>query len=95
MRDRYSIYILTNDRHTVLYTGVTNNLQRRISEHRAGFSSFTSRYNVHKLVYFEEFHEVNDAIAREKQIKRGSRQKKMALINGTNPDWRDLSIDLL
>jgi putative endonuclease len=94
MRDRYSIYILTNDRHTVLYTGVTNNLQRRISEHRAGFSSFTSRYNVHKLVYFE-FHEVNDAIAREKQIKGGSRQKKVALINGTNPDWRDLSIDLL
>jgi putative endonuclease len=95
MRDRYSIYILTNDRHTVLYTGVTNNLQRRISEHRARFSSFTSRYNVHKLVYFEEFHEVNDAIAREKQIKGGSRQKKVALINGTNPDWRDLSIDLL
>jgi putative endonuclease len=92
MRDRYSIYILTNDRHTVLYTGVTNNLQRRISEHRAGFSSFTSRYNVHKLVYFEEFHEVNDAIAREKQIKGGSRQKKVALIDGTNPDWRDLSI---
>jgi putative endonuclease len=94
MRDRYFVYILTNDRHTVLYTGVTNNLTRRTGEHRASFSSFTSRYNVHKLVYFEEFHQINDAIAREKQIKGGSRRKKVALINSMNPDWRDLSGDL-
>lgn len=94
MRDRYFVYILTNDRHTVLYTGVTNNLTRRAGEHRAGLSSFTSRYNVHKLVFFEEFHEINDAIAREKQIKGGSRRKKVALINTMNPQWRDLSSDL-
>ena len=95
MRDQYFVYILTNDRHTVLYTGVTNNLVRRIGEHRVGFSSFTSRYNVHKLVYFEEFHEINDAIAREKQIKGGSRRKKVLLIDSMNPDWRDLSDELL
>ena len=86
---------MTNDRHTVLYTGVSNNLLRRVGEHRAGFSGFTKRYNVHKLVYFEEFHEVNDAIAREKQIKGGSRQKKLVLIDSMNPEWRDLSGDLL
>ena len=84
MRDQYFVYILTNDRHTVLYTGVTNNLVRRIGEHRVGFSCFTSRYNVHKLVYFEEFHEINDAIAREKQIKGGSRRKKVLLIDSMN-----------
>ncbi len=95
MEDRYFVYILTNDRHTVLYTGVTNNLQRRIGEHRAGFSRFTSRYNVHKLVYFEEHHEITDAISREKQIKSGSRRKKLELIDNMNPDWRDLSGGLL
>jgi putative endonuclease len=94
MWDRYFVYILTNDRHTVLYTGVTNDIVRRMGEHRAGFSRFTSRYNVHKLVYFEEFHEVNAAIAREKQIKGGSRRKKVALVGSMNPDWRDLSGDL-
>jgi putative endonuclease len=95
MAHRYFVYILTNDRHTVLYTGVTNDLLRRIGEHRAGtFQGFTRRYNVHKLVHFEEFAEVNDAIAREKQIKGGSRMKKMVLINGMNPDWRDLFPDL-
>jgi putative endonuclease len=94
MRDRYFVCILTNDRQTVLYTGVTNDLPRRIGEHRAGFGGFTSRYNLHKLVYFEEFHEINDAIAREKQIKGGSRRKKVALIDSMNPDWRDLSGDL-
>jgi putative endonuclease len=93
MRDRYFVYILTNDRNTVLYTGVTNSLARRIGEHRAGLSSFTRRYNVHKLVYFEEFQDINDAIAREKQIKGGSRRKKVALIYSMNPDWRDLSGD--
>jgi putative endonuclease len=95
MRDQYFVYILTNDRHTVLYTGVTNDLVRRMDEHRAGLSRFTSRYNVHKLVYFEEFHEINDAIAREKQIKGGSRRKKVVLIDRMNPHWRDLSVDLL
>jgi len=58
-------------------------------------AAFTSRYNVHKLVYFEEFHEINDAIAREKQIKGGSLRRKVALIDSMNPDWRDLSADLM
>ena len=62
--------------------------------HRAGFSSFTSRYNAHKLVYFEEYHEIADAAAREKQLKGGSRRGKVALIDGMNPDWRDLSGEL-
>lgn len=87
------IYILTNKNHTVLYTGVTSNLANRLYEHRAGFykNSFTSKYNVFQLVYFEEFLSIEEAIAREKQIKAGSRRKKMDLINGFNPEWKDLS----
>ncbi|MBV5312541.1 MAG: GIY-YIG nuclease family protein [Prolixibacteraceae bacterium] len=87
------IYILTNKNHTVLYTGVTSDLGKRLYEHRNGFykDSFTSRYNVTKLVYFEEFLSIEDAIYREKQIKAGSRQKKLDLINKLNPDWNDLS----
>ncbi len=96
MAHRYFVYILTNNLHTMLYTGVTNDLLRRVGEHRAEtFSGFTSRYNVHKLVYFEEYVEVTDAIAREKQIKAGSRRKKIALINAVNHEWRDLFPDLL
>jgi putative endonuclease len=87
------IYILTNKNHTVLYTGVTSNLGNRLYEHRTGFykDSFTSRYNVTKLVYYEEFLSIEEAIHREKQIKAGSRQKKLDLINRLNPDWKDLS----
>lgn len=88
---RYYVYILTNARHTVLYTGVTNDLARRLDEHRRGLSSFTRRYNVHKLVYAEALDDAYSAIAREKQIKGGSRQTKLALINSLNPTWRDLS----
>ena len=96
MSHRYFVYILTNSRQTVLYTGVTNDLVRRIGEHRdKTFSGFTSRNNVDKLVYFEEFHEVNDAIAREKQIRAGSRERKIALVDSINPDWRDLFGDLV
>jgi len=74
-----------------LYTGVTNNLQRRVLEHRSGkVSAFTKKYNAHKLVYFECGDDVNTAIFREKQIKAGSRQKKLDLINGINPQWKDL-----
>jgi putative endonuclease len=88
MAHRYQVYILTNDRHTVLYTGVTNAALRRVGEHRGGkFHGFTRRCTVHKLVYFEEFAGVNDAIAREKQIKGGSRRRKVVLINGMNPNW--------
>ncbi len=91
MQDRqYCVYIMTNAHNTVLYTGVTNNLQRRVLEHRAGQSSFTKRYNVTKLVYFECGSDINAAIAREKQIKAGSRQKKLDLIDAINPEWKDL-----
>ena len=89
-------YILTNINHTVLYTGVTSNLPQRMEEHRVGKykSSFTHRYNVTILVYFEERSSILDAIAREKQIKAGSSQKKLDLINGQNPEWRDFTEEL-
>lgn len=91
MRDRFFVYILTNERHTVLYTGVTNDLLRRVGEHRARIiPGFTSRYNAEMLVYFEETSDVSAAIAREKQIKGGSRRRKVALVDSINPDWRDL-----
>jgi len=88
-------YILTNKNHTVLYTGVTSNLILRMKRHRSGFykNAFTHKYNVTELVYFEESASIVDAIAREKQIKAGSRQKKLDLINSLNPEWRDLSED--
>ena len=87
------VYILTNKNNTVLYTGVTSNLLKRLEEHREGMHSnaFTRKYNCNKLVYFEGFNRIEDAIAREKQIKGGSRAKKEALIFSINADWRDLS----
>jgi len=90
------IYILTNKNNTVLYTGVTNNLIRRLKEHslKINPNSFTSRYNVCKLVYYESFFLIGDAIAREKQIKAGSRKKKEILINNKNPQWKDLSEEI-
>jgi putative endonuclease len=88
---QYSVYILTNRHHTVLSTGVTNNLCRRVFEHREKLiPGFTSRYNVDKLVFFQGLGDVLAAIAREKQIKGGSRAKKLALIAAMNPAWRDL-----
>ena len=82
---------MTNVHNTVLYTGVTNNLQRRVLEHRAGKgSAFTKKYNMSKLVYFECGDDINAAIFREKQIKAGSRQKKIELVNSINPEWNDL-----
>lgn len=96
MAKQYYVYIMTNAHNTVLYTGVTNNLARRVYEHKNGIGSvFTKRYNVHKLVYYEVGNDVNAAIAREKQIKGGSRQKKIDLINSLNPEWRDLYEELL
>ena len=90
-KKQYCIYIMTNARNTVLYTGVTNNLQRRVIEHKTGKgSAFTRKYNVVKLVYFECGDDVNAAIFREKQIKAGSHKKKIALINSINPEWKDL-----
>ena len=88
---QYCVYIMTNAHNTVLYTGVTNNLKRRAYEHKHGQGGvFTKKYNVNKLVYYEVGQDVRAAIAREKQIKGGSRQKKIDLINSLNPDWRDL-----
>ena len=92
----YFVYVMTNQNGRVLYTGVTNNLYRRVSEHKEGNGGqFTSRYHVTKLVYYELFDYVNDALEREKQIKGGSRQKKIDLINEMNPEWADLFDDLL
>jgi len=90
----YYIYIATNRNNTVLYTGVTNNIQRRIWEHKSKIvSSFTSKYNITKLVYYEFYDDIREAIAREKQIKSGSRKKKIDLINNLNKEWKDLSLD--
>ena len=88
-----AIYILTNKNNTVLYTGVTSDLRKRLYEHKNKLflSSFTSRYNVSKLVYFEVFTSIEEAITREKQIKSGSRKKKIMLIEEINPEWNDLS----
>ncbi len=87
----YCVYIMTNKYNTVLYTGVTNNLPWRIYEHKNGLAEgFTKKYNVHKLVYYEVGDNIHAAIAREKQIKGGSRQKKIDLINSMNPEWKDL-----
>ena len=86
---------MTNANHTVLYTGVTNNLYRRVMEHRAGKGrGFTKKYNVQKLVYYEYGDDINQAILREKQIKAGSRQKKIDLVNSINPEWKDLLEEL-
>ena len=86
---------MTNKRDTVLYTGITNDLRRRVYEHQAKIvEGFTKRYNIHKLVYYEVCQNVESAILREKQIKGGSRAKKIGLINTMNPEWRDLYIDL-
>jgi putative endonuclease len=87
----YCVYILTNKNNTVLYVGVTNNLTRRIWEHKSKLiEGFTKKYNVDKLVYFESFDNSGDAIKREKQLKAGSRKKKVELINKLNPEWKEL-----
>ncbi len=88
---QYYVYILSN-RSQTLYTGVTNNLQRRMYEHKHQLvTGFTSKYHINRLVYFEETSDVYAAIAREKHIKGWLRAKKIALIETMNPDWRDLS----
>jgi putative endonuclease len=91
----YCVYIMTNITNHVLYTGVTGNLKQRVSQHRQGQGGqFTQRYKVVKLVYFEVSNDVNAVLAREKQIKGGSRQKKIDLVNSLNPEWRDLYFDI-
>ena len=90
------VYIMTNKNNTVLYTGVTNSLKRRLEEHllKLNPKSFTAKYNINKVGYFESFFLIGDAIAREKHIKAGSRKKKELFINRINPDWVDLSKDI-
>lgn len=86
----YYVYILTNKTNAVMYIGVTNNLQRRLYEHKNKLvDGFTQRYNVHKLVYFEQYSEINDALKREKQLKRWARAKKNLLVESKNPNWED------
>jgi len=95
MEKRGYIYILTNKNNTTLYTGVTSNLPKRVYEHKnKAVDGFTKKYNLDKLVYYEIFDEVATAIAREKQIKAGSRKKKIEMIEKMNPEWKDLSDEL-
>jgi len=90
----YYIYLLTNWNNKVMYVGVTNNLQRRIFEHKEkSMKGFTEKYNVHKLVYFEQTSNVEAALNREKEIKKWRREKKNRLVENANPFWRDLSED--
>jgi len=92
----YCIYMMTNRHNTVIYSGVTNNLARRVYEHKNGLGCiFTKKYNICKLVYYEVTDNVYAALAREKQIKGGSRKKKIDLINSLNPEWRDLYEEIL
>lgn len=94
MAHQYWVYLLTNRNKTVLYCGVTNNLERRVQEHKSKqVTGFTSKYNLNRLVWFECHKDINLAIRREKLIKKWRRSWKEALINKENPDWKDLSID--
>ena len=87
----YYTYIITNNTNTTLYIGVTNDLERRLYEHKQGvFEGVSKRYRLHKLVYYESFHEINDAIFCEKRWKGWLRKKKIALIESKNPRWEDL-----
>jgi putative endonuclease len=92
----YFVYILASKRNGTLYVGMTNNLTRRVFEHKSGLvEGFSKKYSVEKLVYFESTSDVNEAIIREKRLKKWKRQWKIDLIEQSNPDWRDLSIDFL
>ncbi len=92
---RYFVYLLTNWNNKVMYVGMTNDLIRRVHEHKTkAVKGFTERYNVHKLVYFQETLDVNAAMTREKEIKKWRREKKNALVRLANPEWRDLAEDL-
>jgi len=91
MNRQYYVYIMTNKSNTVLYTGVTNSLTRRVYEHKEKpVDGFARKYKITKLVYYELFEDIENAIFREKQIKGGSRQKKIELINSMNMGWREL-----
>ena len=89
-RHAWYVYIMSNRRRTVLYTGVTGDLVRRVWQHRQERSGFTSRYHATRLVWYEAHGDAGRAIRREKQIKKGPRQRKVALVEGMNPEWLDL-----
>ena len=90
--EQYTVYFMTNKNNTVLYIGVTSDLVKRVYQHKTkAYKGFTSKYNCDKLVYFEVYSDINEAIAREKQLKAGSRKKKNDLVNKENPEWKDLS----
>jgi putative endonuclease len=90
MKESY-VYILATDRNGTLYTGVTNNLERRVQEHRLRITKgFTQKYNVHRLVYYELYFDIHTAIQREKRIKKWNRLWKLRLIESVNPQWEDL-----
>ena len=94
-KHRYYVYILASKREGVLYIGVTNHLARRVQEHKAGtVEGFTQKYFVDQLVYFEAFDYIDQALAREKTMKRWKRSWKIELIETTNPDWKDLYLEL-
>lgn len=96
MPKQFTVYILTNTYHTVLYTGVTNNFVRRVYEHKQmKIAGFTQKYQVTKLVYYELYQDPKNAIKREKQIKNLVRKKKITMINSFNPTWKDLYQDIL
>lgn len=95
MDKQYYVYLAMNARNTVVYTGVTNDILRRISEHKNRMGSeFTKKYNINKLVYYEIYNNPEDAITKEKQIKAGSGDKKIKLIKSMNPKFEDLSGEL-
>lgn len=94
MNQQYYTYIITNKKDGVLYIGVTNNIERRITEHKRGSTKgFSKRYNLDKLVYFETHQYINDAIKREKNMKKWKREWKIKLIEKNNPNWEDLAKD--
>jgi len=97
MKKGGAVYIMTNEYHTTLYTGVTSDLKKRVYEHKNNSypESFTSKYKTYKLVYYEGFHRIEEAIGREKLIKGGSRKKKMQMISIFNSEWKDLYNDVL
>jgi putative endonuclease len=93
---QYHVYILANERNGTLYIGVTNNLVRRVYEHKNNLvKGFTEKYGLHKLVYFESVEDITSAITREKQLKKWERNWKLSLIEKINPEWRDLYEELL
>ena len=87
----YYVYILTSNNGRAMYIGFTNNLERRLQEHKSGtIEGFTKKYNVHKLVYYEYYEDANAAIAREKELKGWKRERKNALVQASNPEWKEL-----